>query len=143
MGGMVVGVPDGLAELGAQLGVLEGDGLVYGGMAGDIGSEVSECTESKGVFVGILALQEQLADEIAAANVVQQIAEFHAAKGIVAEILDDRASVGVGVCFGELSLRKRRESLEEEWTKITGPEQVYNFLMGKNGVSARTAGTEE
>jgi hypothetical protein len=41
-------------------------------------------------------------NEVTAANVVHQIAEFHAAKGIVAQVLDDGAAIGVAVCLLEL-----------------------------------------
>src|SRR5208337_640319 len=113
MGGMVFCIPDGLSILGAQLWVLEGNGLIDGGMAGYIRGIVRERAEGEGVLISILALRQQLADEIAATNVVDQITELHAAKRIVAEVLDDGAAIGISVCFRELVLRELWESVQE------------------------------
>src|SRR5689334_2861409 len=66
---------------------------------------------------------------------MHQIAEFHAAKGIVAEVLDDGATIGVTVRFLELVFRERRESLEKKWAKFTGPYQIHNFFVGENGIT--------
>jgi len=71
-------------------------------LAGDIRSIVRKRAQGKGVLVCILTLQQQLLNEVTAANVVHQIAEFHAAKGIVAQVLDDGAAIGVAVCLLEL-----------------------------------------
>src|SRR5208283_3135493 len=123
--------------------ILEGNGQVYGRVAGDVGNIVRKRAQGESVFVGILTLQEHLSDEIAAANVVQQVAEFHAAERIVAEVLDDGAAVGIRVRLLELVFRERRESLEEEWAEIRGPHQVHDFLVGEHGVCDGTTGAQE
>ncbi len=105
MRGVVVFILDGISEFGAKLGILNGNRGVDDGMAGDIRGVVSERAEGERVFIRILALREKLADEVAAANVVNQIAEFDAAEGIVPEILNDGATVGVAVRFFELIFR--------------------------------------
>ena len=51
-------------------------------------------------------------NEISAANIMNEVAEFSAAEWVIAEILDDRASVGIGVSLFELVFRKSRISLE-------------------------------
>jgi len=139
----VLGVLDGVSVFGAELGILEGNGLIYGWMAGDVGGIVREGAQGEGVLVGILTLQEQLTDEITAANVVNQVAEFHTAEGIVAEVLDDRATIGVTVCLLELVLRERWKSLEKEWAEIRGPHQVHDFLVGEHGIGEGTTGAQE
>jgi hypothetical protein len=112
-------------------------------MASDIGSIVSERAQGKGVLVGILALGEQLANEIAAAHVVNQVAEFDAAEGIVAKVLDDGAAIGISVCFRELGFCESGKALEEKRAKITGPRQVHDFLVGEHGVGERASGAQE
>src|ERR1700756_5789349 len=94
MGGVILRVSDRIAVLGSELGILDGNGLVDGRMAGNIGGVVRESAQRKGVLIGVLALQQQFTHEIPAANVVDQIAEFHAAKRIVAEVLYDGATIG-------------------------------------------------
>src|SRR5258708_28609318 len=112
-------------------------------MAGDIRGIVRERAQGEGLLVCVLALQQQLANEVAAANVVHQIAEFHAAKGIVAEILDDGAAIDVAVRFFELVFRERWKSFEEKWAKVIGPHQVYDLLVGENGVGERATTAHE
>ena len=126
-----------------QFWILDGNGLIDGGVAGDIGSIVGKRAQSEGVFVGVLALLEQFDDEITATDVVHQIAEFHAAKRIVAEVLDHGATVGVTVRFGKLFFRQIRKSLQKKRPKLIGPSEVDNFFVGEDGVSERSAGTQQ
>src|SRR6202049_4378645 len=121
MCGVVLRVADGIAVLGAQLRILDGNGLVDGRMADDIRGIVRKRAQCKGILVRILALQQQLTNEITTANVVHQIAEFHAAKGVVAEVLNDGAAIGVTVRLLELVFRKRWKSLEKKGTELLGP----------------------
>ena len=93
-----------------QLGILDGDRLIDGGMSGDIGRVVRESAKGEGVFVDILAFEQQLAHEVAAADVVHQAAEFRAAEGVVPEVLDDGAAIGVGMGLGDLVLPIVRDS---------------------------------
>src|ERR1700730_3614281 len=118
MRGVILRVSDGIAVLRAQLGILDGNGLVDGRMAGDIRSIVRERAQGKGVLVCVMALQEQLPNEVTAANVVHQVAKFHATKRVVAEILDDSASIGVAVRYLELVFRERRKSLEKKRAEL-------------------------
>jgi len=55
-------------------------------------SAQSECK-----LIRVLALRQQLTNEVSAANVMHQVAEFDTAKWIVAEILDDSAALSVGM----------------------------------------------
>src|SRR5579864_672237 len=112
-------------------------------MAGDIRGIVRECPQSESVLIRILALQQQLPNEITAAYIVHQVAEFHAAKGIVAEVLDDRTAIGIAVRFLELLFGERWESLKKQWAELIGPQQVDDFLVRKNGVSKRTRSTHQ
>jgi hypothetical protein len=106
-------------------------------MAGDIRGIVRERTEREGIFIGILTLQQQLSNEVAAANAVHQITEFHTPKGIVTEVLDNGTAVGISMCLRELILRERWESFEEKGTEFIGPHQINDFLVGEHGVSER------
>jgi len=74
---------------------------------------------------------------------VHQIAEFHAAKGIVAEVLDDGAAVGITVGLLKLLFRELWKSLEKKWAEIIGPHEVYDFLVGEHGVCERNTGAQE
>src|ERR1700676_2672478 len=74
---------------------------------------------------------------------MDQIAEFHAAEGIVAEVLDDGAAVSVTVCQLELLFRKGRKALEEQRADLIGPEKVDDFLVGEHGIGRRTRGAEK
>src|SRR4029077_5976120 len=141
--GMILRVPDGISVFGAQLRVLDGNGLVDSRVARDIRSIVRERAQRKGVLVGILALQQQFSHEVTAAHVVHQIAKFHAAKRVIAEILDNGTAIGVAVCLLELVFRERRKSLEKERAELIGPKQIDDSLMRENAVPKRAAATHQ
>src|SRR5579863_2305470 len=143
MRGVVLRIPNGIAVLCPQLGILDGNGLVDGRMAGDVGSVVRKRTESKGEFVCVMTLQQQFSDEVSAASVVHQIAEFNGAEGIIAEILNHGAAIGVTVCFRDLRFRQLRKSIEEERADFVRPDEIYDFLMRQNGVRKRSTSTQQ
>jgi hypothetical protein len=74
-------------------------------MTGDVRGIVGQSAQSEGVLIDILTFPKQLDNEVSTANVVRQIAEFPAAEWVVAEILDDGASIGVGMRLLELVFR--------------------------------------
>src|SRR4029077_2466118 len=112
-------------------------------MPGDIRSIMRQRAQCESVFVRILALRQQLSNEVTTANVVHQIAEFHAAKRVVAQVLDDGAAIGVTVGLLELVLRELRKSLQKKWAELISPHQVDDFLVGEHGVGKRTTGAQE
>lgn len=61
-----------------------------------------QSAQRKGVLIDILALLPQFANEVSAPSVMGQVAEFRAAERIVTEILDNGASIGIGMCFFKL-----------------------------------------
>ena len=65
-------------------------------MAGVVGGVVRERAERERVLVDVARLADHRLDEVAGADVVQQVAEEMAAERVVAEILNHRSAVGVG-----------------------------------------------
>jgi hypothetical protein len=100
----VVRVSNRLAIFRTQLRILDGHRLIHRRVPVNVGGVVSERSESEGIFVGIRALPHQFANEISAAYVMREVAEFLAAEWVVTQILDDRAAVSVGVRFRDLVL---------------------------------------
>jgi hypothetical protein len=74
---------------------------------------------------------------------MHQIAEFHTAKGIVAEVLDDGATIRITVCLFELVFRESWKSLEKKWAELIGPHEVYDFLVSEHGIGEQTTGAQE
>src|SRR4029077_6937874 len=106
----------------AQLRILNGNRCVDGGVTGDFRRVVCQRSQSKGILVRILTLQKQLSNEVTATDVVHQIAEFHASKRIVAEVLDDGSSIGITVRLLKLIFGQVRKTLEKERTNFTSPK---------------------
>ena len=73
---------------------------------------------------------------------MHQVTEFLASEGIVAEVLDDRPAVGVGVRFLDLVIGQAREALLNQWTDVRRPQQVNDFLVREDGVGEAGPGRE-
>ncbi len=82
-------------------------------MTSDICRIVRQCAQREGVLVNILAFEQQLMNKISTADVVHEVAEFFTAERVVAKVLDDGATVGIGVRLFELISRQPRISLEQ------------------------------
>jgi len=78
--------------------------VVHRRVANDVRRIVRQGSQSEGILVDVLAFEQQFANKVSAADVMHQIAEFTAAERIVAKILDDGASVGVGMRLPDLVL---------------------------------------
>jgi hypothetical protein len=91
----------------------------------------------------ISTFEQQLADEIPSADVVDQAAEFGAAERVVAEILNDGASVGVGIRILDLIFGQAGNPLQQEGTDVVSPEEVYNFLVGQNRICGQGIAAHE
>ena len=61
-----------------------------------------ERADGKGHVVGIFGVTEERADEVAGADVVQQVREDGLAQRVVAEVLNNASAVGVGARLAKL-----------------------------------------
>ena len=68
--------------------------------------------QGKRVFVEIRGIAKQSLDKVATANIVDQIAEILAAKGIVAHVLHDRTPVGISMGLAQILRGRVRKALE-------------------------------
>jgi hypothetical protein len=127
---LILGIQNELAKLRPQLWILNAYRLIHCRVASDIGRVVGQRPQGERILVYILALQQKLANEISGSNVMSQVAEFLAAEGVVTQVLNDRATVCVGVRFLDLIVGQSGITLEQERPDLIGPEQVHNFLVG-------------
>ena len=79
-------------------------------MALRVGCVVGQRAQREGVFVDVLRAAHQVHHEVAAADVVHQIAEKTAAERIIADVLKDAAGVSIGVCVDHIGGGGLRES---------------------------------
>ena len=77
-----------------------------------IGGIVRQCSQSESILIKVLGFADQVEDEIAAADVMCQIAEELAAERIIPQILNNASSVGVCVCLRQLFRGGSRKSFE-------------------------------
>ena len=112
-------------------------------MTGNVRRVVRQCAECKGVFVDVLAFEQQLANKVSAANVMHKVAEIPAAERIVAEVLNDGAAIGVGVRLFDLVFGKAGIAFQQKRADFVGPHQVHNLFMGQDGIGGRTTATHQ
>jgi hypothetical protein len=74
---------------------------------------------------------------------MHQIAEIPTTERIVAEILDDSASIGVGMRFLYLAFGQSRVSLEQKRADLVGPHQIHDLLVGQDRICERTTAADE
>src|SRR5215469_7084836 len=75
-------------------------------VANGVADVVGECSDSEGEFIRVVRVAEEVDDEIAGAHVMREVGERLFAEGIVADVLDNAAAVGIGTGTVELGLRE-------------------------------------
>lgn len=141
---LAFGVVDGGAVLRFELRELDGDGGVDGfGVSDGVADVVREGADGEGEFVGGFRVAQKVEDEVSGADVVSKIGKERVAEGVVAEVLDGAAAIGVGMGLFELGLGKGGEALEQERTDGLLPGKVDELLVGLDRVGAAGRGREE
>ena len=65
---------------------------------------------------------------------MHQVAELMAAERVIAQVLYDRASVGVGVSFFQLIVSDARVAVTEQRHDLVFPEHVHDLFVREHGV---------
>jgi len=93
-----------------------------------------ERADGESVLGDIFGVSQQRLDEIAAADVMREVAEKRAAVGVVAHILNDGSAVSVGLRPAEIFLGCLWELFQEERLDVRLPSRIDDGLMRKDGV---------
>jgi len=93
-----------------------------------------EGANGEGELVGGVRVVEEADDEVSGADIVGEIGEEFVAEGVIAEVLDCAAAVGVGVCLLELDFCECGVVLEKYGPDGLLPCQVDQFLVTLDGV---------
>src|SRR5713226_8306437 len=95
---------------------------------------MGERAHAESVLIEIFRVSQQSQDEIAAANVMCEVAKKGAAVWVVAHILNDGAAVGVGLCPAQILLGRLREFLQQQRPDVRLPSRIDDGLMGEDCV---------
>jgi hypothetical protein len=60
---------------------------------------------------------------------MHQVAEFFTSERIVAEILNNSPTICIGMSLPDLVFAQSRIPVEQKRADLTGPQQVYDFLV--------------
>ena len=134
VGIMVVFVGDDRTIFGAQLGIDGSHPCIDCRVAPGVGSVMAECPQGKGKLVDIARFPQHDRDEISRAHIMEIIGEFVAAERIVANVLNNRATVGVGMSCLEFVFCGCWESFQEGRLDVGVPGNVNEFFVGENTV---------
>jgi hypothetical protein len=74
---------------------------------------------------------------------MDKVAEFFTSKGIIAKVLDDGATVGIGMGLAELVVGESGIALEQEGLDLICPKQVHDFFVSQNRVGGQNAAAQE
>src|SRR5262245_28445561 len=132
----VVGKCNRAAEAALQMGVDHRNRFVDAvPMAIVVGSVVRQRAQRKGVLIEVSCLRQQIQDEIAAADVMQQCAKERVPEWIVTDVLDDGATVRVGVRPAEVFRRGIGIALQQERNDTVLPRRVNDRLVCKDRIT--------
>ena len=93
---VVVRIRDGIAELQAELRVEQWDRHIRRNtVPAVIGRKMRKRSQGKRVLIQIPGLADHVGDEVAASDVMRQIAVECASKRVVAQVLNDASAIGV------------------------------------------------
>jgi hypothetical protein len=124
--------------LGLQLREHQRDRAVHCfGMPGVVGRVMGERAERERVLVQIARVANDRFNEIAAAHVVQQVAEEMAAERVVAEILNDRAAVGVLTRLPQVCRSRAWKLLRQYRLDRAVPQRIDRRLVREHRIRGR------
>ena len=104
-----------LAVLLCQPGVYDRNRWIHGQrMPGVIRRVVCQCPNRESIFIHVLGLAKKGHDEVAAADIMRQVAEEPASKRVIPHILDNAASVSIGMRLLQLGGGRRGISPKEK-----------------------------
>ena len=94
-------------------------------------------------LVYVLRVVDQLHDKVAAADVMEQVAEKFVAGWIVAHILNQAAAVGIGVGAAQVIFCGIGITLQKETLEVALPHKVNYLLVGEHGVGRQRRSAEQ
>src|SRR5579872_2118062 len=110
--------------------------MVHGdGMALDIRGVVGEGAEREGVLVEVFLFAEEIHDEIAAADVVDQVAEEMAAEWVVAHVLEYAAGIGIAMRFLQLFRFGLGIPGQQQRLDVGIPSRVDDGFVSEDGIA--------
>ena len=100
-----------------------------------IGGIVFQRAQSECIFVQVLRFADQFRDEIAAADVMGEIAEKAAAERIISHILNDAAPIRVSVRLLQLLRRRSGKPFEKQFLEGSIPDRIDDRFVGENRIA--------
>src|SRR5947207_14632894 len=88
-----------------------------------------ERTNGESVTIEVLRIAQQSLDEIAAADVMREVAEKRAAVRVVAHVLNDGSTVSVGLRPAQVLLGCLRECFQQQRLDVGLPRRIDDGLM--------------
>ena len=86
------------------------------------------------IFVEVLRISNQVQNEVAAPDVVRQIAVKLAAERIIAQILNDASAVGISVGLDQLIRGGGGKSFQEQGLDGTVPSGIDDGFVREDGI---------
>ena len=133
-----LGVGHNLAVFCAQLWELNGDREIGGlRMTHRVSNVMGERADGEGKLIGVARVAEEVDDEIPGADIVGEVGERFVAKGVIADVLDDASTVGVGAGMLQLGGGERWIAAEQEGNDGILPGEIDEHLMRQQGIRGR------
>jgi hypothetical protein len=137
------GIIDQGTEFRLKPGKFDGNGVVDGvPVTYVVADVVREGSDSEGEIVSVLGIAQEAEDEVAGADIVGEVGEEWVAKGIIAEVLDGAAAIGVGMGHPELLFREVRKAPEQDGPNRLPPCEIDDHLVSLDGIGNAGGGRQ-
>ncbi len=105
--------------------VIDGVTVSYG-----VAYVVRQRPDSEGEIVGVLGVAEEATNKVAGADVVGEVGEEGVAEGIVTEVLNGTAAVGISASLLELGFGEIGVAFEQDGTDGMLPRDIDDGFVG-------------
>ena len=109
-------------------------------MSSQVRGVVRQGPQRERILVDVSGFVQQRQDKIAAANIVDQIAEEPVSERIIAQVLDQASAVGIAMGHAELVRRRAGILFQQKGLDLIFPEQVNDLFVGQNGIRHANSG---
>ena len=123
------------AVLRAELGKFDRDSQISSErMAFGVTKVMRQRADRERKLVGILRIAKEIDDEVTGAHIVGEVRKRRIAEGIITDVLNDAATIGVSPSAVKVGGSQVGITAEQQWSDRVIPSEIDQLLVGEQGI---------